>query len=317
MPRWSSTAEANGREVSTSGARCSTTSSPGMKVYDDEVFGPVLSVVRVATYDEAVALVNANPYGNGVALFTRDGGAARRFQLEVTVGMVGINVPVPVPVGFHSFGGWKSSLFGDNAIYGPEGIRFYTRPKVVTSRWPDPAEQRHRPGLPTDPLERRRPHSISWADSRGQREKMPAPVLAAASTRSFHSRSPHGGSTSCDLGEQLGQPLRRGPGVMRITLPAAEDEGRHVNGSRQRHRASPGTSSSGRGQYASIHCSSVSMKVLGSWASELRPVLRVALQHLGPFREGRHRLHPVPPRRRDRVAAVVACRGSAARRVRR
>ena len=112
---------------------------PGMKVYDDEVFGPVLSVVRVATYDEAVALVNANPYGNGVALFTRDGGAARRFELEVTVGMVGINVPVPVPVAFHSFGGWKSSLFGDSAIYGPEGIRFYTRPKVVTSRWPDPA----------------------------------------------------------------------------------------------------------------------------------------------------------------------------------
>jgi malonate-semialdehyde dehydrogenase (acetylating)/methylmalonate-semialdehyde dehydrogenase len=112
---------------------------PGMKVYDDEVFGPVLSVVRVATYDDAVALVNANPYGNGVALFTRDGGAARRFQLAVTVGMVGINVAIPVPVGFHSFGGWKSSLFGDSAIYGPEGIRFYTRPKVVTTRWPDPA----------------------------------------------------------------------------------------------------------------------------------------------------------------------------------
>ncbi|MGP0032444.1 MAG: CoA-acylating methylmalonate-semialdehyde dehydrogenase [Acidimicrobiales bacterium] len=112
---------------------------PGMHVYDDEVFGPVLSVVRVATYDEAVALVNANPYGNGVALFTRDGGAARRFQQEVTVGMVGINVPVPVPVASHSFGGWKASLFGDSAIYGPEGIRFYTRPKVVTSRWPDPA----------------------------------------------------------------------------------------------------------------------------------------------------------------------------------
>ncbi len=112
---------------------------PGMRVYDDEVFGPVLSVVRVDTYEEAVALINANPYGNGTALFTRDGGAARRFELDVTVGMVGINVAIPVPVGFHSFGGWKSSLFGDSAMYGPEGVRFYTRPKVVTSRWPDPA----------------------------------------------------------------------------------------------------------------------------------------------------------------------------------
>jgi malonate-semialdehyde dehydrogenase (acetylating) / methylmalonate-semialdehyde dehydrogenase len=112
---------------------------PGMKVYDDEVFGPVLSVVRVDTYEDALALVNANPYGNGVAVFTRDGGAARRFQLDVTVGMVGVNVPIPVPVGFHSFGGWKSSLFGDSAMYGPEGIRFYTRPKVVTTRWPEPA----------------------------------------------------------------------------------------------------------------------------------------------------------------------------------
>ncbi len=112
---------------------------PGMRVYDDEVFGPVLSVVRVGSYDDGIALVNANPYGNGVAVFTRDGGLARRFQLEVTVGMVGVNVPIPVPVGFHSFGGWKSSLFGDSAMYGPEGIRFYTRQKVVTTRWPDPA----------------------------------------------------------------------------------------------------------------------------------------------------------------------------------
>jgi malonate-semialdehyde dehydrogenase (acetylating)/methylmalonate-semialdehyde dehydrogenase len=112
---------------------------PGMKVYDDEVFGPVLSVVRVDSYDDGVALVNANPYGNGVAVFTRDGGVARSFQLDVTVGMVGVNVPIPVPVGFHSFGGWKSSLFGDNAMYGPEGIHFYTRQKVVTTRWPDPA----------------------------------------------------------------------------------------------------------------------------------------------------------------------------------
>jgi malonate-semialdehyde dehydrogenase (acetylating)/methylmalonate-semialdehyde dehydrogenase len=112
---------------------------PGMRAYDDEIFGPVLSVVRVASYDDAVALVNANPYGNGVAVFTRDGGAARRFQREVTVGMVGVNVPVPVPVASHSFGGWKASLFGDHPIYGPEGIRFYTRSKVVTSRWPDPS----------------------------------------------------------------------------------------------------------------------------------------------------------------------------------
>ncbi len=112
---------------------------PGMAVYDEEIFGPVLGVVRVDTYEEAVALVNANPYGNGVSLFTRDGGAARRFEFDVEVGMVGINVSVPVPVGFHSFGGWKASLFGDAPIYGPEGVRFYTRPKVVTTRWPDPA----------------------------------------------------------------------------------------------------------------------------------------------------------------------------------
>ena len=112
---------------------------PGMKVYDEEIFGPVLSVVRVTNYDEAIALVNANKYGNGVALFTRDGGAARRFEFDVEVGMVGINVSVPVPVGYYSFGGWKSSLFGDTPIYGPEGIRFYTRQKVVTTRWPDPA----------------------------------------------------------------------------------------------------------------------------------------------------------------------------------
>ncbi len=112
---------------------------PGMRAYDDEIFGPVLGVVRVATFDEAVALVNANPYGNGVALFTRDGGAARRFERAVEVGMVGINVAIPVPVAAHSFGGWKASLFGDHPIYGPDGVRFYTRPKVVTSRWPDPA----------------------------------------------------------------------------------------------------------------------------------------------------------------------------------
>ncbi len=123
---------------------------PGMTVYDDEIFGPVLSVVRVATFDDALALVNGNPYGNGVALFTRDGGVARRFERDVTVGMVGINVPIPVPVAWHSFGGWKASLFGDAPVYGPEGIRFYTRPKVVTTRWPDPATSVIDLGFPTN-----------------------------------------------------------------------------------------------------------------------------------------------------------------------
>jgi malonate-semialdehyde dehydrogenase (acetylating)/methylmalonate-semialdehyde dehydrogenase len=113
--------------------------TPDMAAYRDEIFGPVLSVTRVATYEEAVALINANPYGNGTAIFTRDGGAARRFQWDVNVGMVGINVPIPVPVSYYSFGGWKASLFGDTHMYGPEGVNFYTRAKVVTSRWPDPA----------------------------------------------------------------------------------------------------------------------------------------------------------------------------------
>ena len=122
---------------------------PGMRVYDDEIFGPVLGVVRVETFDEALTLVNANPYGNGVALFTRDGGAARRFEREVDVGMVGVNVPIPVPVASHSFGGWKDSIFGESAMYGPEGIRFYTRPKVVTTRWPDPETSRIDLGFPT------------------------------------------------------------------------------------------------------------------------------------------------------------------------
>jgi malonate-semialdehyde dehydrogenase (acetylating) / methylmalonate-semialdehyde dehydrogenase len=112
---------------------------PGTPVYDDEIFGPVLAVVRADTYDDAIRLVNASPYANGVALFTRDGGAARRFEFDVEVGMVGINVPVPVPVSYYSFGGWKASLFGDTNMYGPDGIRFYTRTKVVTSRWPDPS----------------------------------------------------------------------------------------------------------------------------------------------------------------------------------
>jgi malonate-semialdehyde dehydrogenase (acetylating)/methylmalonate-semialdehyde dehydrogenase len=112
---------------------------PGMKCYDDEIFGPVLSVVRVDTYEEAVRLINEHQYGNGTAIFTRDGGAARQFQFEINVGMVGINVPIPVPVAYYSFGGWKASLFGDANMYGPAGIDFYTRTKTVTSRWPDPA----------------------------------------------------------------------------------------------------------------------------------------------------------------------------------
>lgn len=122
---------------------------PGMRAYDDEIFGPVLSVVRVPTFDDAVELVNANPYGNGTAVFTRDGGAARRYEREIQVGMVGVNVPIPVPVAWHSFGGWKASIFGDSAIYGPEGVRFYTRPKVVTTRWPDPATSEIDLGFPT------------------------------------------------------------------------------------------------------------------------------------------------------------------------
>ncbi len=124
--------------------------TPEMTVYTDEIFGPVLSVVRVDTYPEAVKLVSENQWGNGTAIFTRDGGAARRFQDEADAGMVGINVPIPVPVGYHSFGGWKDSLFGDTTMYGPEGIRFYTRPKVMTSRWPDPAGSRVNLGFPTN-----------------------------------------------------------------------------------------------------------------------------------------------------------------------
>jgi malonate-semialdehyde dehydrogenase (acetylating)/methylmalonate-semialdehyde dehydrogenase len=110
---------------------------PEMTIYRDEIFGPVLVLLRVETLDEAIALVNANPYGNGTAIFTSDGGAARRYEHEVEVGMVGINVPIPVPLAFFSFGGWKQSLFGDAHIHGPEGVRFYTRAKVVTARWPE------------------------------------------------------------------------------------------------------------------------------------------------------------------------------------
>ncbi len=121
---------------------------PGMRCYNDEIFGPVLGIARVETYAEAVRMVNANPYANGTAIFTRDGGAARRFQMEVEVGMVGINVPIPVPVSYYSFGGWKASLFGDLHMYGPEGVQFYTRSKVVTARWPDPAGSKVDLGFP-------------------------------------------------------------------------------------------------------------------------------------------------------------------------
>jgi malonate-semialdehyde dehydrogenase (acetylating)/methylmalonate-semialdehyde dehydrogenase len=112
---------------------------PGMSLYDDEIFGPVLSVVRVHSYDEGLKLINSNPYGNGTAIFTNDGGAARKFQRNVEVGMVGVNVPIPVPVSYYSFGGWKNSLFGDTHAHGMEGVHFFTRGKVVTSRWLDPS----------------------------------------------------------------------------------------------------------------------------------------------------------------------------------
>jgi malonate-semialdehyde dehydrogenase (acetylating)/methylmalonate-semialdehyde dehydrogenase len=122
---------------------------PDMTVYTDEIFGPVLCVVRSETYDEGLDLINRNQFANGTAIFTRDGGAARRFQFDVEVGMVGVNVPIPVPVSYYSFGGWKASLFGDTHMYGPEGIAFYTRGKVVTSRWPDPATSQIDLGFPT------------------------------------------------------------------------------------------------------------------------------------------------------------------------
>ena len=114
--------------------------STDMSVYTDEIFGPVLAVLRVPTLEAAIELVNANPYGNGTAVFTSSGEVARTFQRKVHVGMIGINVPVPVPMAFHSFGGWKDSLFGDHHIHGPEGVRFYTQAKVVTTRWPHISE---------------------------------------------------------------------------------------------------------------------------------------------------------------------------------
>ncbi len=144
-PKEGATVVVDGRETAPDnggfflGASLLDNVTPEMQCYRDEIFGPVLGITRVETYDEAVRLVNENPYGNGAAIFTRDGGVARRFQVEAQAGMIGINVPIPVPVAYYSFGGWKNSLFGGAHIYGPEGINFYTRGKVVTSRWPDPA----------------------------------------------------------------------------------------------------------------------------------------------------------------------------------
>ncbi|GAA2393573.1 methylmalonate-semialdehyde dehydrogenase (acylating) [Catellatospora methionotrophica] len=123
--------------------------TPQMSIYTDEIFGPVLSVVRAGSYEEALALVNGNPYGNGTAIFTNDGGAARRFQHEVEVGMIGVNVPIPVPMAYYSFGGWKASLFGDTHAHGAEGVHFFTRGKVVTSRWLDPSHGGLNLGFPT------------------------------------------------------------------------------------------------------------------------------------------------------------------------
>jgi malonate-semialdehyde dehydrogenase (acetylating)/methylmalonate-semialdehyde dehydrogenase len=121
-----------------------------MSIYTDEIFGPVLGVIRVNSYDEALKLVNDHKYGNGTAIFTNDGGAARRYQNEVEVGMVGINVPIPVPMAYYSFGGWKSSLFGDSHAHGTEGVHFFTRGKVVTSRWLDPSHGGINLGFPTN-----------------------------------------------------------------------------------------------------------------------------------------------------------------------
>jgi malonate-semialdehyde dehydrogenase (acetylating)/methylmalonate-semialdehyde dehydrogenase len=122
---------------------------PTMSIYTDEIFGPVLSTVRMEHFEDAIRLINDNPYGNGTAVFTNDGGAARKFQQEIQVGMVGINVPIPVPLSFYSFGGWKDSIFGSHAIYGPEGVHFYTRQKVVIARWADPIHRGVDLGFPT------------------------------------------------------------------------------------------------------------------------------------------------------------------------
>ena len=137
----------DGRGVSPDGAKegfwlgpCLVDHVPlSSRVYTEEIFGPVLSVVRVKTYEEGVALINSGAFGNGTAIFTNDGGAARKFVHDIQVGMVGVNVPIPVPVAYFSFGGWKHSLFGDSRAHGEEGFRFFTRQKVVTSRWLDPS----------------------------------------------------------------------------------------------------------------------------------------------------------------------------------
>ena len=124
--------------------------TPSMSIYTDEIFGPVLSVVRAPSYEAGLELINTNPYGNGTAIFTNDGGAARRFQYEVEVGMVGVNVPIPVPMAYYSFGGWKNSLFGDTHAHGADGVHFYTRGKVVTSRWLDPSHGGVNLGFPVN-----------------------------------------------------------------------------------------------------------------------------------------------------------------------
>ena len=136
------------RTVSSSGRRSSTTSTPEMTIYKDEIFGPVLVVLRVDDARRGDRAGQRNPYANGAALFTASGGAARRFEDEIEVGMVGINVPIPVPMAFFSFGGWKNSLFGDLHVHGMEGVRFYTRGKAVTARWPDPGTSKVDLGFP-------------------------------------------------------------------------------------------------------------------------------------------------------------------------
>ncbi len=155
-PRSSSTAatcEANGgAEGFWLGPTLLDNVTPEMSVYTDEIFGPVLSVVRVETYDQALELINNNPYGNGTAIFTNDGGAARRFQNEVQVGMIGINVPIPVPMAYYSFGGWKASLFGDSHAHGMDGVQFFTRQKAITSRWLDPSHGGINLGFPAERL---------------------------------------------------------------------------------------------------------------------------------------------------------------------
>ena len=138
-----------------------------MRIYREEIFGPVLVIVRVRSFDEAVALVNGHEFGNGVAIFTRDGDSARAFAQNVKVGMVGINVPIPVPMAFHSFGGWKRSLFGDQYVHGPEGVRFYTHLKTITSRWPAGIRKGADFHFPVDGLEHLEIHFDSGHDRDG------------------------------------------------------------------------------------------------------------------------------------------------------